>query len=243
MKKTRIVICEDSSAEKMFYAKYSREIARENGLDIEIKTYGSGNEMLFDFASRNLLPTIDIIFLDINMEGLNGIRTAEKLRKTGFRGVIVFVTASPRHYEQAFDLRAFSYVTKGENSALRFKKVFLAAVREALEIQQEYIVLSGGGEYKQVALSDIRYFEVYRKITTVYYGDKEKFEFICPLDKLENQLMSRDFFRVQRSYLVSLRHIEKISYVGITLSDGTELPVSRNQYAALKETMENLSLQ
>ena len=98
------------------------------------------------------------------------------------------------------------------------------------------MLFTGIGEYRNIAINDIKYFEVRGKIITVYYGSKS-FEFISTIGKLENLLFAKGFLRVHRSFLVSLQHIKNFTYEEITLIDNTEIPVGRKYYSGLKEAM------
>lgn len=98
------------------------------------------------------------------------------------------------------------------------------------------MLFTGIGEYRNIAINDIKYFEVRGKIITVYYGSKS-FEFISTIGKLENLLFTKGFIRVHRSFLVALQYIKTFAYDGLTLMDHKEIPVGRKYYGGLKEAM------
>jgi len=106
----------------------------------------------------------------------------------------------------------------------------------ASEKSNEYMLFTGIGEYRNIAINDIKYFEVRGKIITVYYGSKS-FEFISTIGKLENLLFTKGFLRVHRSFLVSLQYIKTFTYEEITLIDHTVISVGRKYYSGLKDAM------
>lgn len=240
MNKIRIVICDDSKADREYYGSLCLEMAQKYNVNCDFKLYESGNDLLFDLENPKFYNAIDILFLDINMPGINGVEVARQAREIGYKRIIVFITVSKEHYEKAFDVRAFNYITKGYNAKTRFEEVFLQSVKAVEEMGQEVIILSGGGEYRQIEINNISYFEISKNIVTVYYGSKS-FEFISTLGKLENQLFDRGFQRVHRAFLVALKHIKSISYEKLIMHDGTEIPVSRKYYSDLKKAMTEIS--
>ncbi|HCC34907.1 MAG TPA: DNA-binding response regulator, partial [Ruminococcaceae bacterium] len=237
----RIIVCDDSERERSRYVELCRELAAKHHLEIETKAYDNGIDLLFDLENPKFFSTVDILMLDINMPGINGVNVAKEARKCGYKGIIVFITVSTAHYENAFDVRAFNYITKGKSSAARFEEVFLNAVEAAKELRQEVIMLSGGGEFRQIPVKDIFYFEIVKRIITVHYKD-ESFEFVSTFEKLENQLFERGFLRIHRAYLVSLAHVKSITYEEVTMTNGALLPVGRKYYAGLKKALSELAL-
>lgn len=234
METLKVVICDDNEGDRRYYEALAFELAEKWNVDMKIRSFISGNDLLFAVDNRNFLKIANIMFLDINMPGANGLQVARKARKSGYKGLIVFLTASETAYEPAFDLRGFNYITKNENAPTRFEKVLAEAVKEVRANSQQAIILSGGGRYVQVDISAIKYFEVNRNTITVYYGD-ESFEFISTLNKLENRMASHGFCRVQRAYLVNLAYVYRITFEKVYLRDGTEITVGRKYYQGLKE--------
>lgn len=238
-KRIRIAVCDDSEADRQQIVLHCRAISEKHAIDIEIKVYTGGHDILFDFENPQFYNTVDIIFLDIHMPGINGIDTARQLREYGYRGLIIFITISKAFYENAFDVNAFNYITKDDNGHLRFEAVFLRAVKAARTLRQDVLVLSGGGELRQIAVGDIEYIDVIKRVMSVYYGG-QRFEFISTLDKLENQLFGKGFVRIHRHYLVSLAYVKQISYEEVTMHNGARLAVGRKYYPALKAAVERL---
>lgn len=241
MKKLRVVLCDDYDEDLNYYESLMLKLAEQHKIDIEVKTYVNGDDIMFDVEDPDFLKVVDLMILDISMPGPDGIEVAEAARENGYLGLIVFLTVSRTHYEPAFDVKGFNYITKNANAPKRFEKVFMKAVMELRDGNKEAIVLTGGGNYRQIRISSIRYFEVQKNLITVHYGKNETFEFISTLTKLENQLESHGFYRAQRSYLVNLNQVAKITFEMLSLQDGTEIPVGRKYYKGLKEILHALS--
>ena len=229
-----VVICDDNPAERKNLLEVTTHISKSEGYDTEFEVFENAKQMLFELEDK--LELIDVILLDINMPGLDGMEAASKLRSNGYIGEIVFTTVSKSHMLGAFDVRAFNYIVKGETESTKMVKIIKDVLRTASEKSKEYMLFTGIGEYRNIAINDIKYFEVRGKIITVYYGSKS-FEFISTIGKLENLLYTKGFVRVHRSFLVSLQYIKTFTYEEITLLDHTEISVGRKYYSGLKEAM------
>ncbi len=230
----RIVICDDNPIERNSLLDVTTDISNSEGYDTEFEVFENAKQMLFEVEDK--LELIDIMLLDINMPGINGMEAASKLRSNGYIGEIVFSTVSKNHMLGAFDVRAFNYIVKGETDSAKTVKIIKDVLEIASEKSKEYMLFTGIGEYRNIAINDIKYFEVRGKIITVYYGSKS-FEFISTIGKLENLLFTKGFLRVHRSFLVSLQYIKTFTYEEITLLDHTVISVGRKYYSGLKDAM------
>lgn len=220
----RIIICDDNLHDIQIYSVIIQKMMEEEAVDAELLQYDNPKKLLFDLDENKDLS--QVIFLDINMPELSGMEIARLLREKGYEGEIVFLTYSKSHMLGAFDVRAFNYIVKFETPEAKVRKILKEVVERVLDKEQEYILLTGIGEHRNIALSSIKYFEVNGKIITVHYGTKS-FEFISTIGKLENLLYLKGFLRVHRSYLVAVASIRSFSYGDLMLFDGTAIPVGR----------------
>lgn len=241
MNKIRVIICDDYEQDRDRYEETCREIGEKHHIPLELRTYVNGDDLLFDLEQPEFYVTVDILLLNIHMPGPDGIEVARRAREIGYQNLIIFVTRSKEYYEPAFDVKGFNYITKGkEGNEERFEKVFLTALKEAGEQSRKSLVLSSGGYYKQIDIAAIKYFEVNKNLVTVYYND-QSFEFISTLNKLENQLFSQGFCRVQKAYLVSLDYVKSFTFKELLMDNGIAIPIGRKYYKELKERMEDLA--
>ena len=229
-----VVICDDNPIERENLLEVTTHISKSEGYDAEFEVFENAKQMLFELEDK--LELIDVILLDINMPGIDGMEAALKLRSNGYIGEIVFTTVSKSHMLGAFDVRAFNYIVKGETDSAKTVRIIKGVLGIASEKSKEYMLFTGIGEYRNIAINDIKYFEVRGKIINVYYGSKS-FEFISTIGKLENLLFTKGFLRVHRSFLVSLQYIKTFTYEEVTLIDRTVISVGRKYYSGLKEAM------
>lgn len=229
-----IAICDDDAWEREQCQARLKKIASAHQIPVEFAFYEKGEELLFHLQDARNQP--DVIYLDMRLGGLAGDEAAKKLRQQGYNGDIIFFTISKDYYTSAFDVKALHYVVKRETSDEKFEEIFLKSVASVKEKNTEYIMLSGAGEFRNIEIRKIRYFQVVKRIITVFF-DEEEFSFYSTIGKIELRLKDYGFIRIHRAYLVSMAHIRSISYTEVLLDNGESLPVGRAYYQNLKQEM------
>lgn len=223
-----IFICDDSAEHISLCKKTLAILSSRHGIHASIKTFPSGEALLFE--AEDAYATLDLIYLDIRMPGLDGIAAAKRLREIGYLGDIVFFTYTPDFAIDGYDVSALHYVVKDKTTPEKFEEIFLRACERKTRRESEVLVLSCAGESRCVPVEDIRYFEIQQRIVTVYYGG-ESFEFYSTMMRLEEQLFDKGFVRTHKSFLVGKRYIRSIDSTRVLLDTGEELPVGKRYYA------------
>lgn len=178
--------------------------------------------------------SLDILFLDIQMEGMSGMDAARELRRRGSNVTLIFVTAIEEYVFEAFDVGAFHYIVKPFDKA-KFFEVLRKAVAEresinAKEAKDEpSIAIKIGSTTKKIYLYEIQYLEVFNR-KVIIHKQNENVEFYGKLIELEERL-SEDFVRCHRAYIVNLRYVLKYTANSITLENGIEVLLSKQKYA------------
>lgn len=212
----RIAVCDDEKEICHFFA----ETAKGFYPDAVVAEYYSGEEMLL----AEIWP--DILFLDIQMNGKNGMEIAREIRKKNGKMVLVFVTAIEEYVFQAFDVGAFHYLVK-PFSEERFGDVLHRAVKQyqerlAVGVQEEKCILvKARGVCTKVKVSDIVYAEIYNRKITVHTME-EDLEYYGRISELEKQA-GEDFYRTHRAYLVHFRYVVKYDASMVFLERGTAI--------------------
>jgi len=198
----------------------------------------------------------DLIFLDIQMPKLTGFEMLELIENPP---VIIFTTAYDQYALKAFEVNATDYLLKPFseerfNDALskterllsdktlshsKFKEILKSSENrpEALE----RIVVKNQQKIILIPVEDIKYIEA-QDDYTMLYTEKGNFLKQKTMKYFEENLDSKDFIRIHRSYIVKLAFIkqieimEKESYQIITI-DGKKLPVSKSGYSKLKDLL------
>ena len=216
----RIAIVDDEKVIK----EQIKKLIEKKQTDCEIDTYGTGEDLLKDDS------VYDIIFLDIQMDGMNGIDTARALRQKTEDTVLIFITGVKEYVFDAFDVAAFHYLIKPieEN---KFRTVYDRAVLEAGKKKQHSMgQLFVKTRKRNVTLeqSDILYIESRAKKVEIHTRN-DIVEAYAGIGELEKQL-TENFYRCHRGYLVNMAFISEYSSDSITLNNGETIFLTKEKY-------------
>lgn len=216
----QIAICDDDVKMQEILKTMLNRICRDNGIPCQILCYSSGEEML-DAEEP------EILFLDIQMPGKDGMEIAEELRRRQWDTILIFVTALPEYVYEAFDVGAFHYLVKPFQEE-KLRKVFFKALGQYGKRERQAVVLiKQGGISTAVPVENIIYAEVFNRKITLHTTDGT-LEYYGKLTELSQQV-GDSFYRTHRAYLVNLKYVEKYDAATIWLEQGTAL-VSKKQF-------------
>lgn len=218
-----IAICDDEKAEIDYLSLLLKKWAESSNVTIRISSFYNAENFLFQYTDNK---DFDIILLDIQMGGLSGIDLAKKLRKENNTVQIIFISGFTDFIAEGYEVSALHYLVKPVNED-KFFNVLDKAV-ESIKHVEKSLFITTDGEMHRIMLSEIRYAEAqghYVVIKTISGEYRMKIN----LSDLEKTL-GEGFFRCQRSFIVNLLYIKKITRNAIILDDLTEIPLSRNLY-------------
>ncbi|MEA4992480.1 MAG: LytTR family DNA-binding domain-containing protein [Oscillibacter sp.] len=218
-----IFLCDDNSQAVERYSKLITRIAEKNQINITLSVFYSGESLLFHMSDSPDLP--DIIYLDVLMGTLNGIHTAKQLRELGCNTEIVFLTSSEDYVFDSFDAFPVHYLLKEETTEEKFEQVFLRAVRLIAGNAARKLVCQSGGAKSIIPIKEIAYFDIWKGVVTVHYGQEKTFKYWMTMEELEEQLHGKGFIRTHRSYIVNLQYISKFGRRTVMLKTGESIPV------------------
>ena len=200
-------------------------LVEEQQPESRIEAYATGGELL---ASGK---RFDIVFLDIQMEGMNGIEAARSLREKNANlgvedTVLVFITGIRDYVFDAFDLYAFQYLLKPIDEG-KFAEVLERAVREAAK-KKERRVLFIKSRNLTLDQSEILYIESRAKKVEIHTV-RQTIEIYAAMDELEGQL-GDGFYRCHRAYIVNMDCITEYDSESITLTNGDRVYLTKKKY-------------
>ena len=190
--------------------------------DCYLESYATGEELL------RAEKRFDIVFLDIQMDGMGGIETARRLREKQDDIVLIFVTGNREYVFDALDLYAFHYLLKPVDEN-KFREVLERAAGEVAKKKEKRVLFI---KKRNLTLdqADILYIESRAKkveIHTARPGDT--IEIYATMEELEGQL-GKDFYRCHRAYLVNMAHITEYDNDSITITNGDTIYLTKKKY-------------
>lgn len=225
----RIAVCDDEED----VAKVMCVQVKERLPSCETQIFLSGNALLE-------ADNFDIVFLDVQMEGMKGLDIAKRLRQRNEDTKIIFVTAAKDYVFEAFDVAAFHYLLKPVDAA-KLNKVLERAVQDIRKRERKTVKTDGRQQlliktrYKTIAVdvADIYYLEnAGRKI--VVHTRQETMEFYAVMTQLEQEL-GTEFFRCHRGYLVNMDYVVKYDGGSIWLTNGDVIYLAKGRYHAFEK--------
>lgn len=204
--------------------EHIREMIENQKPDCDVACFSSGKELL------NAAKPFEIIFLDIQMDGINGIEAAKEVREKNADTVLIFITGIKEYVFEALDIYAFHYLLKPV-AEQKFTEVFEQALREAglrNMRRKKQLFINTRNKGITIDADDILYIEsISRKVEI--HTTQGVIEAYGALSELETQL-GGTFYRCHRGYLVNMAHIKEYKSDGITLTGGNTIYLAKKKY-------------
>lgn len=221
----RIAICDD---EKIYVEKIEKIVSSffdNEEIEVEIGTFTSGEALV---EAQTLY---DIVFLDIEMNGLNGIETAKILNQKNSNAKIFIFTSHNHYLDDAMDLNVFRYIDKGssdERIVAGLKKAI-----ESLKISEIYITTKNNEKLKinkkDIVFVEVKYKKVYVQTVNGQYVVRDKLEYF-------KEKLNDSFFAVPHiSYIVNMLHITKFKRECVELNGGFTVTVAPKRQSEFRK--------
>lgn len=219
----KVAVCDD---EKIFRDTLVKLLKEYNG-SVKISAFTCGDLLL---ASDEVF---DLIFLDIEMPGNDGMTTAQKLREKNVDAEIIFLTSHKEYVFSAFKVKAFRFLGK---------PVSVSKLKEALydfeteRLNTEKIVVKQKGIVNEIILNQVVYLEAFGDGTYIYDKYGQVYCSSLQMQEWQAQLEGKGFFRIHKSYMVSMRYVKKTEKEYVELFDlDIELKIARRNVGAFKD--------
>lgn len=225
----RIAICDD-------------DINARDALHIQLESIlmEESEKIVYEFASGQTAVNwllkhpgeIDLLFLDVEMPGVNGMETAERIREFDKNMMLVFVTGYADYVFDGYRVGALDYVIKPAGRERLYE--IMKRVREQIfsGAEKNFVFQNTDGTYR-FSYEEILYFYSERRQVTIV-TERGNFTFYGKLNQVEGQT-GEDFVRIHQRYLVNGKKVSHIGSTSLFVGAGekeTELPISRG----LRET-------
>lgn len=198
-----ISICDDTKED----IEILKEALYAYDHSFDIISYTDGQAMIDDFLDTT--HNIDILFLDIYMPGIDGIKTAESIRRERKDIKIIFITSSKEHYPQAYEVFAFNYILKPLDRE-RLYRILDHALEQINKENSQKICFSYKSTMYSVNYLDILFIESRDKIILFHKVDGDALKCYGKLDHIEKELPPETFIRCHQSFIVNTSHITEM---------------------------------
>lgn len=214
-----IAICDDEKHMSNHIRAMTSDFFRKKNREIHLRTFLSGEELL------NYNGQIDILFLDIQMKGMDGMETARKLRADKFRGFLVFITVLKEMVFQSFEVQAYDYLVKPVDKK-QFEKTMERIYTSMQNASEDSLLVQKGYEGRIILKDEIVFCEIMDRKIYLNLASGEVVDYYERIENLEIKL-GGCFFRCHRSYLINLKHLKGYKNGTAYMDNDKEVPVSR----------------
>ena len=225
----KIAVCDDDKRDIARLKKLIEAYDADNNIGFSVSEYESGSELLEAVGNGE---DVDIIFLDINMDDMDGLSVAKKIREETDDVPIVLVTAFMNYALDGYKVRASRFLIKDDLDKtfrecmddicqeIRKKSgtIALSCVEGEVRLKVPDIILIETAGHKCLIQMKDRTYQIYEK-----------------LEVLEEKLKDHGFLRTHKSFLVNMRHIENINSYILTRDNDRQISVPKARYKQVKQ--------
>ncbi len=174
---------------------------------------------------------VDIILLDIQMNPMNGLEVADRIRKMNENVIIIFVTNNMDNVFEGYKVRAFRYIMK--NSMNKELQLAIEDAFKELEDNQKYFQYTTKGKTMKVFYSNILYFESKARLIDIHTSKKTD-SFYGKINEME-EVLNDNFLRCHQSYIVNLKYVIGLEGNHFILTTGEKIPISESRRSEAKK--------
>lgn len=216
----RIAIVDDNDGERSLLAEYIDRFFAGGENEISVTYYKDGMDIVSQYRSG-----FDIIFMDIEMKLLDGLKAAVEIRRLDSRVILLFVTRLAQYAVKGYEVDALGFMVKPvtySHFELQMKK---ALKRLQTENEEECLWLSSGQNKRRIALRDLYYIEVARHELYFHTSDGV-IKGYGALKDYAARLEESNFALCNQSYLVNLHYVTAVEN-GEVVVRGEHIIISR----------------
>ena len=228
----KIAIVDDGVIYTESLGKMIDKYAEEKQLQIEVDKFVDGFAFFDNYEKR----AYDAVFLDVIMPGFGGMEIAKLLRRTNKQISIIFVTTSAKSAVMGYKVEALDYMIKPVSyTNLRLVMNKLVRIYDANK-NKKIVQIKTESETVFINTEDIIYIES-SKHNCVFHTEQGDYTTVLSIGSVEKEYETYNFIRCQKSYIINLAHVKKITTKYVYLDyNNLQIPISRDkkQFLMLK---------
>lgn len=228
----QIAVCDDNKTSLKIVSESVSGIFELHGIEVKTTLFSTA-KALFEGIGKNVF---DLILLDIELPGVDGIKLGRTIRKNGNDCDIIFVSAREDRMYDAFEVQPFGFIRKGSfmKDAEKVITAYIEKFRSAKNRQVIMLNAVGQGSVS-VPTQKIVYIEGRLKNQFVFVeGVAEPVTVNGTMKTLEAALVPFGFVRIHSGFLLNMRFLNSIGESEVMLTSGAKLPMSRRNVTNVK---------
>lgn len=215
----KVAVVDDTPSDAQRLVDYLERFRQEQGADIQTDVYHASVEFLEVYQ-----PDYDVVFLDIEMPGSDGLQVAHEIRAKDTAVGIIFITNMAQYAIRGYEVNAIDFMVKPVGY-YNFAEKLEKAIRFSQKRNRRYLLLRDEDGMNRVSTSEILYVEKDRDYL-VYHTGLKNFRERGTMKDLKDKLSGLTFSECTSGILVNLSHVRRIGKETVCLG-GETLPLSR----------------
>ena len=218
MKKLRCLVVDDEAPAIRLLKSYINKVPF-------LELVGSSNDPIEALGIIEKEP-LDLVFLDIQMPTITGVQLSKIVKD---KVAIIFTTAYPQFALESYELNAIDYLLK----PFEFERFYSAVLKvkpnnepQTTSAQSDFIFIKTDGKnnFKKVDINDILYIESLKNYVCIHLEESQIITY-STLKHFESELPKSQFVKTHKSYLISIKSIQKTNSISVLMANGKELPI------------------
>lgn len=233
MQRYTVAICENEEVQALLLKKLLEEYAQQQEIQFQLTIFESAEAFLFEYEENK---AIDLILLDIQMNKIDGLTMAGKIRASHDQVKIIFITGLTEHIGAGYRVEASDYLIKPVKRDQLYAA--LDRVLHALPSESKSLILPTEDEQVKVEVDSIVCAEVLGReaqltTTTNTYLIRKS------MQELKKEVNDSAFIVPERSWLIHCGHIERVGKTEVMMDNGIAVPLSRRNVKAVNQAFIN----
>lgn len=226
----RIAICDDDAAMRTRIEQSVKNILIEKHIVYKLQLFDAGDFLMYEIQEG---AHFDLMLLDIEMPGIDGISLANKIREKLSSCAVIFITSHSQYVYDSFKVSPFRYIPKQCFEEKIDEAVSSAIVWIEENIHRYYTAENGKG-IELIPIGDINHIWHYDKYSFIERKNGENVKVRKTLKKIFSELPEGDFIWLDKGCICNLGQISKVNGSDVVLLSGRVLNVSRDRVSEVK---------
>ncbi len=225
----RVALVDDDAAYRRTLKEHLNRYAQEHNAVFRIQEFTDGDEIAEDYNAG-----YDVIFMDVVMNYMDGVKAAEHIRSMDAEVIIIFISNEPRFAWKGYGVEALDYLIKPvtyQDFTLRMSR----AMERLRRRSPKYFTIPVKGGIQKLNIQELYYVEV-QDHDLVFHTPSGNFSSKGTLSEIEQRLDMGSFFRCNKCYLINLGQVQSIQGCDVVVG-GDWLQVSRAKKKALMDAL------
>ena len=225
----KIAIIEDERAHSQLLESYIQSFSKAEQVRMELQYFESAENFLFAWEAEH---DFDLLFLDIQMAGMDGMNLAKQIRRQNEEVLIVFTTGISDYIQEGYEVEALQYLLKPLKEENVHKCLKRALAKRPAE---DFLVFHTEEETLKLTERSINYIEARGHGSCIGAAHQQPIEVKESLSAIEQMLKAGEFIKCHRSYICRLGNVHHIDKENVYFDDGSSIPVSRRQLGVVNQ--------